>query len=541
MGPLDWLRLLYADAPGRLWLTISAKRDAAIRSSADDPFRTAWFAAGELALAAQQVEQWAETSNVYFGLGLRSQRLANDQRGCARDVALIPGLWLEVDVAGGTHGESRKTYFPSKGAALEYLMSGLPHPPSYVVDSGGGLHGHWVFREPWLFEDDDDREHAAAVLRGWQGICRRQTSHAIDSTHDLARVLRVPGTWNRKNGATCQVELIRETGRRFSPDDFADWLELDDAAAVMPRDVVLRTTEPPGLKLAALLEDRKFKATWEEKRKDLKDQSRSGYVFSLANQVLMAGWSDQEALDLLTSWMAARLRPGEKPKPLGWYVLAITKARTPRAEATAERAIQVERVATATEPEERLAALSALLGFKVLRIVRRIAIDENGIAAEPWFVLETELGAMELTTERIRTRGMFLNDCYGKLGRHVEISAKHWPEVSQAIAASWVTEDAPPETTSYSEMRTAVREYAERRTVTDDPIQAYDSNQVLEHGGRRWVSLPRFCDWCRIRKGMHLGPRNTSKQLEIAGCQRLRLQNLRRGQTATSLVFWSVP
>ena len=35
----------------------------------------------------------------------------------------------------------------------------------------------------------------------------------------------------------------------------------------------------------------KFKATWERTRKDLQDQSGSGYDISLANQLAIAGWS----------------------------------------------------------------------------------------------------------------------------------------------------------------------------------------------------------------------------------------------------------
>lgn len=539
--PHDWLSMLYADAPPSAWLTVSLKRDAATRSAQNDPFRTEWFAAWDLEVAANAIVGKANSHNIYFGLGLRRCRLATDQRGCARDVVCIPGLWVEVDVAGGAHGDARKVYFPSKESALELLRAGLPVAPTAVVDSGGGLHAYWLFREPWVFSDQDDNDHAAAVMRGWQGFIRRQTSYAIDSTHDLARVLRVPGTSNRKNGSVQPVRALFADGPRYSPSDFDDWLESESETIAIPHGVKLREAEPPALKLSAMLEDRKFKATWLEQRRDLKDTSRSGYCMSLASQCLMAGWADQEVIDLLVSWMKPRLRVGEKPKALGWYALTVGKARSPRVDASAEKAIQVERAASATEPEERLAALSALLGFKVHRIVRRIAVDESGITGEPFFVIETELGSLEMSTERMRSKLMFLNDVYGKLGRNVEIPTKLWPQVSQAIADSWVTEDAPEESTVYSEMRQALKEYGDRRTATDDPIQAYDSNQVLERDGMRWAPFSRFCDWARMRKSIHIGPRNVTRLLMLAGSQRMKIDNLTRAGRRTSLTFWSVP
>ena len=208
LDPREWFELLFGEMPCG-WLTVSTKRDAGSHFAPGDPFLTRWFEVSDLDAAAAFAQRAAAESNVYFGLGVRrGPPLGENQRGCAGDVSAIPGLWLEVDVAGGTHEGSPKAYFPTRAAVLEFLHQGIPHPPSLVIDSGGGLHAYWLFREPLVVEERIDFELAAGLVRGWQAFVRGLTSHEIDSTHDLARVLRVPGTWNRKNGAAAPVTVV---------------------------------------------------------------------------------------------------------------------------------------------------------------------------------------------------------------------------------------------------------------------------------------------------------------------------------------------
>jgi hypothetical protein len=92
------------------------------------------------------------------------------------------------------------------------------------VHSGGGLYGHWLFKEPYIItapaEHDTIKQLAerftytlveAGKQRGW----------TLDALGDLARVLRPPGTINFKYGKL--VEVLHESGARYNPSDF-DWL-----------------------------------------------------------------------------------------------------------------------------------------------------------------------------------------------------------------------------------------------------------------------------------------------------------------------------
>jgi putative DNA primase/helicase len=118
----------------------------------------------------------------------------------AGQVAGIVGLWADIDVAGPGHRAARR--YPPDLAAARDLVTALPRPPSILVDSGHGLHAWWLVEGgPWMFADAAERAHAARVAAGWQLLLQAKAGHRgwdIDSTADLARVLRVPGTMNRK-------------------------------------------------------------------------------------------------------------------------------------------------------------------------------------------------------------------------------------------------------------------------------------------------------------------------------------------------------
>jgi hypothetical protein len=48
--------------------------------------------------------------------------------------------------------------------------------------------------------------------------------------------------------------------------------------------------------------DPRFKRTWDRERRDFQDQSASSYEMSLADAAARAGWSDQEAANLMIAW-----------------------------------------------------------------------------------------------------------------------------------------------------------------------------------------------------------------------------------------------
>lgn len=205
----EFLDNLYGFTSG--WLTIWTRQDK----------KTYWF--DDLNDAAKTALQLSNAKkDVYFGVGLRKEKLKSG-RGSNNDVTVIPGFWLDVDVGDGAHKE--KDLPPTIETAIE-LLNSYPLQPSLLIHSGHGLHGYWLFREPWEFDSDDERNEAAKLLEEFQATIResaKQKGWKLDSTHDLARVLRLPGTMNYK-GEPVPVQVIAENDIRYNPSDFEPYL-----------------------------------------------------------------------------------------------------------------------------------------------------------------------------------------------------------------------------------------------------------------------------------------------------------------------------
>ena len=115
-------------------------------------------------------------------------------RAQKRYIAAINCLYGEFDA---------KTY-GSKEAIAAHIAGATWPAPSVTVDSGGGIHGYWLLREPWLLDSDDARLAAEIVQRTWV----QQVVGADESVHDLVRILRVPGTLNFKYDPARPVQFI---------------------------------------------------------------------------------------------------------------------------------------------------------------------------------------------------------------------------------------------------------------------------------------------------------------------------------------------
>jgi len=194
---------------------------------------THWFEAGNTKKIASRCLELAPSYDVYFGLGLQPRKLSSRGRGKAADVIAIPGIWLDIDCQGGTH---TATNLPTFEEARELLWE-FPLTPSILLHSGGGLHVYWLLDQLWTFASDDERKQAAALVQKFQTAfiaLAAGRGWKLDNTSDLARVLRVPSTWNRKGPEPVPVRLLElEPGRRYNQDEMA--AAVDALAAKVPR------------------------------------------------------------------------------------------------------------------------------------------------------------------------------------------------------------------------------------------------------------------------------------------------------------------
>jgi hypothetical protein len=139
-------------------------------------------------------------------------------------------LYVDVDVKPGAYS--------SQAEALEALAkfrqeTNFP-PVSALVDSGsGGLHVYWIFNRALTIEEWHPYANGLRALLEKHGI-----KFDAGVTTDCARILRVPGTFNKKQQAPRLVRLLALAPEETDIDPHTlDWMKV----AAEPRRPVLRT------------------------------------------------------------------------------------------------------------------------------------------------------------------------------------------------------------------------------------------------------------------------------------------------------------
>lgn len=273
-----------------------------------------------------------EKTNLYVAVAYQDAKVRSigSRRNTAATAIGIPAMWLDIDVKDG-------------GAAdLEHAraIAEAVTTPTVIVHSGGGLHAWWVLDEPWMFIDQADRSHAEACSRGWQEAHRHANPGIhIDSTHDLARVLRVPGTLSIKPGREPREVVGFPTGNgKVSRQQLVD---VGEAASPTPTTRPTRTVKDvdpdlvfdpngkpnPLLWMAAFENDADvvnyFNHRWKVPGRGA-DQSDSSYEFLIGSQAHKAGWPLQDVLNLMIWHRSTRPDPNGKVRREDYFAMTLS-------------------------------------------------------------------------------------------------------------------------------------------------------------------------------------------------------------------------
>ncbi|MGI8752099.1 MAG: hypothetical protein ACR2MN_07265 [Acidimicrobiales bacterium] len=160
-------------------------------------------------------------------------------RGGEADTLALPGLVLDIDVAGAGHADvAGRLPLPANRAEALAIVAAMPVLPTMVVDTGHGLLVHYLFDRPMVLGTDEKRANAKALSARWNAhaveLGRTRGVH-VDNVGDLARLRRVAGTWNRK-GEPVPVRVVeRHTHRRYRPADLAAALPAVPVSPPPPR------------------------------------------------------------------------------------------------------------------------------------------------------------------------------------------------------------------------------------------------------------------------------------------------------------------
>jgi len=317
----------------------------------------------------------------------------------ASDVVSIPGFWADIDFAGK---DTAKKY-PDESSAWELLRC-FVWQPTFVVNTGGGLHAYWLFREP-LEIDDANRAEIALASQKFQAYLRahfEKRGFTIDSTHDLARLMRVWGTpevpvFNTKYDPPRPVEIVENGAWEYNYSDIVEGLpDLPNQAAAVrpmtgerPRLILDPRAEPNYKKLQALIEYHEtFPLTWGKKRTDLKDSSDSGYSAAIARAGADHGWTDQEIVDAVIHWrIKFGASGGGKVNRPDWYEKLLEMARSKQPDT-----IKLPDDPVTADPSAAAAALaemSAALGIEGLEVIE---VCQHGFLPNIIFTLTFSTG-----------------------------------------------------------------------------------------------------------------------------------------------------
>lgn len=162
-----------------------------------------------------------------IGRGANPDRPTAAPRGTAEEIAALPGVWLDVDFAGspdGVHAVSDAAGSAERNWTLEELLDALAAfplgMPSIVVLSGYGAHAYFLY-DGWL-APAEDAEPRLRLHAWWAAYAAdRGLHHEGAVTLDVNRVLRIPGSSNRKSGKPVPVTLAWTGDARYAPRAFS--------------------------------------------------------------------------------------------------------------------------------------------------------------------------------------------------------------------------------------------------------------------------------------------------------------------------------
>lgn len=176
----------------------------------------------ELIAKATELDAAPGIKAVYFACATYAEPYITGPDGKRRyrvkeNVGRVKAIWLDIDC--GADKAAKGQGYSTKNEAFQALKdfckaAGLPMP-TWIVDSGHGMHLYWSFgravdRATW--------EGATGRLKQ---VCQRLGFLADPSrTTDVASVLRLPGSVNRKDPANPRLVKVKYQGKPVSLEAF---------------------------------------------------------------------------------------------------------------------------------------------------------------------------------------------------------------------------------------------------------------------------------------------------------------------------------
>lgn len=228
-----------------------------------------------------QIPDLPAEGDTYFGVNPARARRGGNERARLDDIAALNCFYAEFDAKHYDQDIEQGKRLAARQIAQVSLT------PSVIVDSGGGYHCYWLFDDPRPVTDQKERARLTDIQARWVPF----VGGDLDAK-DLARVLRVPGTYNYKYDPPREVVFVKA--------DFDQLYYLEDFTAILPKPEPMEqgaASTPARQELPANLD------RWLERAMQ-RGGGRNETGFWLATQLRDDGVSMGEAESVLRSFQA---------------------------------------------------------------------------------------------------------------------------------------------------------------------------------------------------------------------------------------------
>ena len=497
--------------------------------------------------------------DIFLMTGFTRADLGPHGKGKKSDIVGMMGLHADLDFKLSKEGADTAC-----NQALDFLY-GFGADPSIIVHSGGGFHPWLLFKEPLMIENGDFQPFEIMNKRYQKTIDEKSSKFdwkALDSCFECNRLLRIPGTFNCKPEHNLRpVKLLKTSGRRYGDlSEFDEFLIPEDQIQVSsaPPEQALKEisagldlnphAEPPADMLDEFCNtDPRFKATWQRKRtkKDLKDQSHSGYSMALVNFLVQAEAEDQLIADFVIAFYRRHGGDMKKATRRDYIPRTIAKVRRDYAEKDADEIIESANLLRDTpdniSKKKITTALFLKLGIRIVSITRYIQDD-------PQYVIKTDKGDIRVNcTKDLITRTRFRNLIAAKLKFFIRISEYQWPFVVQLLLDLCTDAEIGPEGKILENIPNWIREYINRNATAEDFYKIIKSkypyyDRPFYKDGHYYIKIEYFLAFLEGRSyTFNLTSKKLAVDLAQNKCKSKPFNNLKIDGNYTTRRFWKIP
>lgn len=185
--------------------------------------RNLHFPVSEIDKAAEAIESLGQRTHTYYNAALRKAGLDEYQRGKEEDIHSVVCMFADIDIKGPAH---KQIELPNTKEEVISFLRSLPFPPTYIIDSGNGIHAIWLLEEPFVINTPDDLHHIRTVSTGFGAfIIREGQKHGwlLDNVQDIPRMLRAPGTMNFKTDPPKPCTILADNAVRYPLSTFEEY------------------------------------------------------------------------------------------------------------------------------------------------------------------------------------------------------------------------------------------------------------------------------------------------------------------------------